>query len=89
MGLEKGLEEYGMELSSAFVWPRASARLSGPLGEMRAALAESEHWTGQGGWTDRQHLLPAQTARLVPLWAVPVPEPGLSQSTSGSGKCWG
>lgn len=46
MGLEKGLGECGMELSSAFVWPRASARLSGPLGEMRAALAESEHWTG-------------------------------------------
>lgn len=53
---------------------------------MRAALAESERW----GWArgmDRERLLPAQTVRLVPLWVVP--EPGLYQSVSGSGKCWG
>lgn len=58
--------------------PRASTGIWGPLGEMRAALAESERW----GWTDRHCLLPAQTVQLVP---VPVPEPGLSQS---SGNCW-
>lgn len=91
-GVPGGSGSVAGELGSALAWPRASAGIWGPLGEMRAALAESERWgwaRGMDRQTDRQRLLPAQTVRLVPLWVIAVPEPGLSQSISGSGKCWG